>query len=80
MRNKHSPEEVVCRVVRLIRAERERQEVSMNLLAKRAGLSQPMISLVERDLRNPTLDTLLRMANALELDLSRVIAQATKGG
>ena len=66
--------------MRLIRAERERQEVSMNLLAKRAGLSQPMISLVERDLRNPTLDTLLRMANALELDLSRVIAQATKGG
>jgi transcriptional regulator with XRE-family HTH domain len=74
---KHPPEKVVCNVVRLIRAERERQGVSMNVLAERAGLSQPMISLVERDLRNPTLDTLLRIANALELDLSKVIAKAT---
>ena len=50
----------------------------MNLLSERAGLSQAMISLVERDLRNPTLDTLLRIANALEMDLSKVIAEATK--
>ena len=50
----------------------------MNVLSKRAGLSQAMISLVERDLRNPTLDTLLRIANALELDLGKVISKATK--
>ena len=75
---KISPEEVVCSVVRLIRKERERQGVSMNVLSERAGLSQAMISLVERDLRNPTLDTILRIANALELDLSKVIAKATK--
>ena len=36
-----------------------------------------MISLVERDLRNPTLDTLLRMAQVLEVDLWRVIQKAT---
>ena len=73
---KQSPEEVVCNVVRLIRKERERQGISMNVLSERAGLSQAMISLVERDLRNPTLDTLLRIANALELDLGKVISKA----
>ena len=73
---KQSPEEVVCNVVRLIRKERESQGISMNVLSERAGLSQAMISLVERDLRNPTLDTLLRIANALELDLGKVISKA----
>jgi len=37
-----------------------------------------MISLVERDLRNPTLDTLLRIADVLEVDLSNVLIQASK--
>ena len=74
---KKSPEEVVCYVVRLIRKERERQGISMNVLSERAGLSQAMISLVERDLRNPTLDTLLRIANALDLDLGKIISKAT---
>ena len=49
----------------------------MTRLAEGAGLSQGMISLVERDLRNPTLDTLLRMAQVLEVDLWRVIQKAT---
>jgi transcriptional regulator with XRE-family HTH domain len=50
----------------------------MTVLADRAGLSQAMISFVERDLRNPTLDTLLRMAAVLEVDLADVIKRATK--
>jgi transcriptional regulator with XRE-family HTH domain len=74
---KQSPEEVVCKVVRLIRKERERQGISMNALSERSGLSQAMISLVERDLRNPTLDTLLRIANALDLDLGKMLSKAT---
>lgn len=50
----------------------------MNALAERAGLSQAMISLIERDLRNPTLDTLLRITNVLEMDLGKVITAAAK--
>ena len=50
----------------------------MNILAQKSGLSQAMISLVERDLRNPTLDTLLRIAFALEIDLAEIIKRATK--
>jgi transcriptional regulator with XRE-family HTH domain len=48
----------------------------MTALAKRAGLSRAMISFVERDLRTPSLETLLRMTYALELDLGEVIHKA----
>jgi len=52
----------------------------MEALGARAGLSQSMISLVERDLRNPTLDTLLRIAEVLEVDLGTIITQARERG
>ncbi|MDR3459664.1 MAG: helix-turn-helix transcriptional regulator [Verrucomicrobiae bacterium] len=64
--------EVVC----ILHDERKRKKISMIRLAEKSGLSQSMISLVERDLRNPTLDTLLRMADALEIELSDVLVKA----
>ena len=48
----------------------------MERLAEGAGLSTSMISLVERDLRNPTLDTLLRVAEVLNVDLGGIIQKA----
>lgn len=50
----------------------------MNALAERAGLSQQMVSYVERGMRMPTLETLLRITDALGIELSGVIAKATK--
>ena len=50
----------------------------MTVLAERAGLSQQSVSYVEREMRIPNLDTLLRIAIALDVDLSQVIAEATK--
>ena len=70
---------VCSQVARALRDEREEQGLSMRELANQAGLSQAMISFVERELRNPTLDTLLRMANVLKVDLSDVLRQAQKG-
>lgn len=58
--------------------ERKRQGLSMERLAEQAGLSTSMISLIERDLRNPTLDTLLRITEVLRLDLGAVIQKAAK--
>ena len=63
-------------IVRALRAERERQHLSMERLAEKAGLSQGMISLVERDLRNPTIETLLRIAEALDVNLGRIVLRA----
>lgn len=50
----------------------------MNLVAERAGLSQQMVSYVEREMRNPTLETVLRIAAALEIDLAQVLQTAQK--
>ncbi|MEO7165402.1 MAG: helix-turn-helix transcriptional regulator [Chthoniobacterales bacterium] len=65
-------------VVRLLRSERIRRKISMNRLGVTSGVSQSMISLLERRMRAPTLETLLRMADALDVDLWRLLRQAEK--
>jgi len=66
------------RVVHLLRQERERQQMSMNVLAQRSGLAQSTISRIEHELRIPNVETLLRMCMVLEIDLGHFIQQATK--
>ncbi len=50
----------------------------MNAVAARAGLSQQMVSYVEREMRNPALETLLRITAAMEVDLAAIIRKAMK--
>jgi transcriptional regulator with XRE-family HTH domain len=70
-------QQVVCsRVARILRREREKRGLSMNRVAERAGLSQQMVSFVEREMRNPTLETLLRIAAAIEIDFIQVLREA----
>ena len=71
-------ESVSSRAAHLLRQERERQGISMTRLAEMSGLSQGMISFVEHEQRNPSLDTLLRMCIALEIDLSQVLGRAER--
>ena len=73
-----SQQAVCARVARILRQEREQKGLSMNLVAERAGLSQQMVSYVEREMRNPTLETLLRIAAAMEIDLAKVLQNAQK--
>lgn len=76
---KHTQREAVSsHVARLLREERERQGLSMTLLAERCGLSQPMIGYVEQEARNPSLDTLLRITEALQVPLADIIARAVE--
>jgi transcriptional regulator with XRE-family HTH domain len=77
--DKKSQQAVCSRVAQILRREREKKGISMNLAAERAGLSQQMVSYVEREMRNPTLETLLRMAAAIQVDLSKVLKQAQRG-
>ena len=77
MSEKHLSRRVVEVVAHDLRDERIRQRVSMDSLAAKSGLSQPMISYVERGMRNPTLDTLLRIAIALDVDLSQLLKKAS---
>lgn len=76
MRKDSLRDAIAANVVRLLREKREERGLSMNEVAQRSGLSHSMISLVERDLRNPSLDTLLRIAEVLDFDLGRVITRA----
>ena len=74
--DKKSQQAVCSRVAKILRQEREKKGLSMNAVAERAGLSQQMVSYVEREMRNPTLETALRIAAALEIDFSQVMRQA----
>ena len=69
---------ICSEVAKLLKAHRERHQLSMTALAAKAGLSQQMISYVERGTRNPTLDTLLRITQALDIPLGPIIAKAEK--
>ena len=72
------PEAVSSQVARLLKEEREKQRISLNLLAQKAGLSRQTVAFIEQDLRNPTLNTLLRLASALEVEPEKIIALARK--
>jgi len=76
--DKKSQQAVCSRVVKILRQEREKRGLSMNVVARRAGMSQQMVSYVEREMRNPTLETLLRISAALEVDFAAVMRKAVK--
>ena len=63
-------------IVRLLREERERRKLSKYAVCKKCGVSQSMLSLVERGLRNPTLELLLRVADGIGADLPALIKKA----
>lgn len=76
---KNTQIEAICREVsRIIREIREKRGLSMTELAARSGLSRAMISFVESEFRNPSLETLLRISLALETDLAEIIRDASK--
>lgn len=76
MASDKSQQAVCAKVAKILRSERERSGLSMNEVAQRAGLSQQMVSYVERGMRNPTLETLLRISTALNVHLDEVIKRA----
>ena len=62
--------EAVCKSVH---DRREKLGISQEELASRAGLHRTYISDIERGARNPSLKTLSRLADALELSTSDLI-------
>jgi transcriptional regulator with XRE-family HTH domain len=64
--------------IKALQQERLERGLSMNALAERAGLSQQMVSYVERGIRKPTFDTVLRIALAMDVDLPRILRRVLK--
>ena len=63
-------------IIRLLREERERQSLSKYAMAQRSGVSESMVGLVERGLRNPSLELILRLADGSGADLPALIKKA----
>ena len=64
-------------IVRLLREERKRRKLSNYAVAQRSGVSESMLSLIERGLRNPTMEIMLRIADGIGADLSAIIKKAS---
>lgn len=71
-------QQVCAQVVRLLREERGRQGMSKYAVAERSGLSEQMVGYVERGMRRPSLETVVRLASALDVDLGDVLKKAYK--
>ncbi len=69
---------ISTQVARLLKEQRRKRRLSLNVLAQKAGVARQTVSYVEQEVRNPTLDTLLRITTALEVDLEQIIAKARK--
>jgi predicted transcriptional regulator len=64
-------------LVRLLRKERERKKLSNYAVSQRSGVSESMLSLIERGLRNPTVELMLRIADGIGANLPALIEKAT---
>jgi DNA-binding XRE family transcriptional regulator len=69
---------ISSRVAFILKAERERRELSLQVLARKSGISRQTISYIEQEVQSPSLDTLLRITLALEVDLAKIIARAQR--
>jgi transcriptional regulator with XRE-family HTH domain len=69
-------EAIRIEIVKLLRQERERRKLSKYVVSQRSGVSQSMLSLVERGLRNPTMELMLRIADGIGTDLPRLVKKA----
>lgn len=78
MLSNKSLDAVSSQVAVLLKEEREKRGISLNVLAQKAGLSRQTISYVEQQVQNPTLDTLLRLSFAMEIELADLIKRASK--
>lgn len=62
---------------RRLRALRTARGMSQHKLAEIAGLDKNMPSELERGYINPTLETLLKLAGALEVEVSELVEDTT---
>jgi transcriptional regulator with XRE-family HTH domain len=62
----------------VVKRNREAKKLSKAALAKKAGLHQTYIGLLERGERSPNLDTAKAIADALGISLGKMIIEAEK--
>jgi transcriptional regulator with XRE-family HTH domain len=71
-------QKLCVKAISLLQKERERRKLSKYFIAQESGLSPQMIGYVEKGIRNPTLETVLRMAEAMNVEFEDIIKRARK--
>jgi XRE family transcriptional regulator, regulator of sulfur utilization len=66
---------MTTRVAREIRAHREARGLSLSATAARAGLSKTILATIESGAGNPSLETLWRIATALDVTIGTLLAE-----
>lgn len=64
-------------MAQILQRERIAKNLSMTRLAEGAGLSRQGVSYIERGMRIPSLDTLVRISRILGIDLAEIIKEAS---
>jgi transcriptional regulator with XRE-family HTH domain len=67
---------ICTQAIRLLREERERRGLSKYALSAQCGLTQQTISYMERGLRNPSFETVLRIADGIGVNLEDILKRA----
>lgn len=75
---KRKAQTLCVKAIALLKEERERRKLSKYFVAQESGLSPQMVGYVENGTRNPTLETVLRMAEAMNVDFENIIKQARR--
>lgn len=69
-----------CAVGRAIRYFREEKNLSQEVLSGLAGMDRSHLSKIELGLRSPTVSALYKIADALDVPASAILAYAEKNG
>jgi transcriptional regulator with XRE-family HTH domain len=62
----------------VLRAQREKCDLSQEALALKANVDRTFVSQIERGIRQPTLNTLFKLAGALDLAPQRLVARTER--
>lgn len=60
-----------------LRLARQNAGIAQERLALEAGVDRTMVSKIERGLTNPSLETLLKLSNHLNLEISELLRKPT---
>jgi len=69
--------EALCaEIISLLKRERKRRKLSNYVVSQRSGISESTLSRVEKGQVNPSLETALRIADGIGIELASVITKA----
>lgn len=74
--NEKQAKSVIDSVIKELSGERKNQGISHEKLAEMCGLHRTSIGLIEARKREPTLLTLLKISDALNFDLGKIISKS----